>query len=393
MVSRVVFLSLVPLIGCSSVGVLSSEMPSTLENGQLAVTLDQVGACYNKSETDTAVFVGFVGRDPKTGEPAGVQACQGITGEDVLTEGASGIATTNLPSDLSVTLVLDASTSMVDRGIFNDMIQSAQGLVADANTTWRGRPGILTWRFVWFNDFIFEPVLNGPPQVEDLNLITAPKAGAATRLYAAIDYGIQLADANRTADNGSINGNSDILVVFSDGGDNASERDIAVPKGLCDKTVCSVTQPPVVERVGQLVRKVNERDWLQVFGLALQERPDDDFEQIVTANGRGRLIEGDGGITGAQVRSLFADALLEFVERRAIGFYGPVSFGEQTWTVRFHRTVEQAEKNRAGLVAEFTFDPENLPACDQSFVKELGDIELDFPTDERGTACTFVDAP
>lgn len=375
--------------GCSAQGRLSETKALQITNRHLSVTIDPVVSCYNEQDTRTGMFVSFIGRDPDTRAPLKVEACQSVTGNDVLGEGGSGVSSLNLKSDLSITLVIDASTSMVNSGVFDQVIEAAEQLVRNASVEWGQRPGQFTWRFIWFNDVVFEPIENVGPNPEDLRLIEAPAVGATTRLYSAIDYGIDLATENRTRGPNIDNQNTDILIVFTDGRDNASDRPIVADGALCPKgSGCKALDPAVVDGPRPLVRRLEDLPWLQVVTLALGDEPDKEaLRDIAHATEDGRLVESDA------VETLFDQARREFVEKRAFGFYGPVNFGDAEWTLQFYANPDDAMDARRGVLASYTFDPSELQSCEGSFVDGVQANWLSFDTDQTGSACTFDEIP
>lgn len=371
--------------GCSPEGKLSEDKAVQITNRHLSVTIDPVVSCYNESDTRTGMFVSFIGRDPDTRAPLKVEACQSVTGNDVLGEGGSGVSSLNLKSDLSLTLVVDASTSMVNSGVFDDVLEAAEKLVRNASVEWGERPGQFTWRFIWFNDYVFEPVENVSPNPSDLTLIEAPPVGATTRLYSAIDYGIDLATEHRTRGPNIDNQNTDILIVFTDGRDNASDRPIVADPALCPAGAgCKALDPAVVDGPTPLVRRLRELPWLQVVTLALGDQPDKEaLLDIAHATEEGRLVESDA------VETLFDQARREFVEKRAFGFYGPVNFGDAEWSLELFANPQDAMDRRRGVRATYRFDPSELPSCEGTFVDGVQSNWLTFETDQTGSACTF----
>lgn len=381
--------SLLLVSGCSPQGRLSDDKAVQITNRHLSVTIDPVVACYNEVDTRTGMFVSFIGRDPDTRAPLKVEACQSVTGNDVLGEGGSGVSSLNLKSDLSLTLVIDASTSMVTSGVFEEVVDAAERLVRNAGVEWGERPGQFNWRFIWFNDVIFEPESTIAPNPQDLGLIEAPAVGATTRLYSAIDYGIDLSVEHRTRGPNIDNQNTDILIVFTDGRDNASERPIVASPELCPTgSGCKAIDPTVVDGPKTLVQRLGELPWLQVVTLALGDEPDKDaLQSIAHATEEGRLIESDA------VDTLFDQARREFVEKRAFGFYGPVSFGKAEWTLDFFANAGDATQQRRGVQASYTFDPSELPSCEGGFVDGVEANWISFETDQTGSACTYDEIP
>jgi len=251
-------------------------------------------------------------------------------------EGGQSLGVENLTSDLHVTLLLDASNSVVQAGLFDQMKASAEELLSQGAAQWEERPGVFTWQVIWFNRLVNAASdAQGEWEFADIRDIPAPDPDddAFTRLYAAMEFAIR--DATATREEGIADGDRDnhLLAVFTDGGDNISGLPSGDPKIPSDVTkngkAFDTFGTNSINRA-QLERLMENRDWLQVSMLGLGSEIDREALDSLARAGNGTVFEGQ------DIERLFSRAQQSFEIQQNVGFRLPFNPDEpHVWELDF----------------------------------------------------------
>ncbi len=190
--------------------------------------LDNTQVEFDPTVGTTTIVVQFVARNahnvPLESDDLTVELR--INGERVDVEGILKEDSEQLRTSTYLTLVLDASYSMLEQEppAFGPMLAAARKTVASGRKLYADRPGVFDWSLYWFSDRIFTPLetTSGTQWGEtDIERIPAPRPGTFTKLYAALEVAVEESKlfaeefANDARD-------QHMIVVLSDGADNYS---------------------------------------------------------------------------------------------------------------------------------------------------------------------------
>ena len=131
-----------------------------------------------------------------------------------------------LDSELLLTMVLDASYSMVvdhTPRAFEPMLGAAQSSARRILDQWRERGDDAFQSWVWFDDYIYDPYGSADYNTANITLIPAPDAGTDTRLYGAMNFMLDRHESLRAQGNAAGLTDRHIMIVFTDGADNRSQ--------------------------------------------------------------------------------------------------------------------------------------------------------------------------
>lgn len=190
--------------------------------------LDNTHVQFDPSVGTTTVVVQFVARNgqsvPLEREDLVVELR--INGNRVDVEGILQEDSEQLRTNTYLTLVLDASYSMLEQEppAFGPMLSAARKTVTAGRTLYADRPGIFDWSLYWFNDRIYTPLetSSGTQWAEsDIERIPAPRPGTFTKLYAAMEVAVTRSKdfAEQFANDAR---DQHMIVILSDGADNYS---------------------------------------------------------------------------------------------------------------------------------------------------------------------------
>ncbi|MEO0604132.1 MAG: hypothetical protein AAF211_22035 [Myxococcota bacterium] len=248
-------------------------------------------------------------------------------------EGGETLDQADLDSNLHVTLVLDASRSIVEDELFEDMRLAAQQLLETGDRIWSERPGDFTWRVVWFDQWVWEA--DDDWTFADVPTIPAPTPDddGFTRMFAGVDFSVDQLTGLRAEGVAAGDRDNHLLVVFTDGRDNSSgRRSPAVPfeRGQTESEAGFTVHP--TSRVSQddIVAQLEGLDFLQVSLLALGNDVDQGVLDSFAQAGRGQVFAGN------DIEQLFADAERSFETLKTVGWRLPVNPGEELlWELDF----------------------------------------------------------
>ncbi|MEN0065763.1 MAG: vWA domain-containing protein [Myxococcota bacterium] len=291
--------------------------------------------------TDRDATEGFASFVVKTIDGGAVPASettitQTIDGEapgSGLWEGGQSLDEENLSSDIHVTLLLDASDSVVEAKLFDLMKESAEQLLRDGETQWAERPGNFTWQVIWFNQWVSRA--DGDWTFDDIADIPAPpqEFDGFTRLYSAMEFAVRNASEART--NGIAAGDRDnhLLAVFTDGRDNISGLDSEEPPvvdGLTKNGAAFTTFATNAINRAQLEELMRNRPWLQVSLLGFGSSIDSEELDALAEAGGGTVYEGN------DIERLFTRAQRSFEILQTVGWRLPFNPDEpHIWELEF----------------------------------------------------------
>ncbi|MEN0068199.1 MAG: hypothetical protein AAGA48_39115 [Myxococcota bacterium] len=286
----------------------------------------------------TRGFASFVLTDndgvPLTGDGSSVaQTIDGDAPGSGRWEGGESLDQTDLDSDLHVTLVLDASRSIVEEGLFDDMRQAAQRLLEDGAERWAARPGEFTWRVLWFNQWVWEA--DDDWAFADVGSIPEPTIDddGFTRMYAAIDFSVDQLTGLRAEGVAARERDNHLLVVFTDGRDNSSGRvspPVPFESGSTATEATFAVHPTPVVTENDIVAQLEGLGFLQVSLLALGNDVEEDVLDRFADAGRGQVFAGDN------LDQLFGDAERSFETLKTVGFRLPLNPGDaHDWELSF----------------------------------------------------------
>lgn len=310
---------------------------TTATDKRPGVELRQVSTCL---DGDATVGIGqFVLEDVDGNTiPASItKVTQTVDGDPPTSgkwEGGESLDEQDLESDLHVTLVLDASCSIAESAVFDDMKAAAVDLLAQGEELWSTRPGVFSWRILWFNDWVWEA--DDTWTLDDILEIPGPgeDADGFTRMYAGLDFAIDQADKLRK--NGVANGDLDnhLMVGFTDGQDNSSGRD-SPPVPFDSGTVTSgaeyfvhATKAITQQQTTNAIEGASP--FMQTSMLALGQDVDSEVLEDFTEAGRGTVFSAD------DVGTLFEEAGKSFETVQYVGWRLPLNPGDKhKWDLEF----------------------------------------------------------
>jgi hypothetical protein len=310
---------------------------------------------FDPSLGTTTVVVQLIARDgsesPLHGDELSIDLQ--LDGAPIDVEGLLSEDSEALASSLHLTLVLDASFSMLQHSppAFAPMLSAARRSTAAGKALYVDRPGTFDWDLVWFNDRIFRPVESTSETrwlETDIERIPAPGPGTFTKLYAAVASAVQ-SSAAHAATNPSSPRDQHLVVVFSDGADNYSWFDNGTLSGTGEvgpgrsfewTGAAPVTRAQVEQLLGN-----NAEVQLHVMGLGSAVN---DGELLALAGaGRGRYFKN---VEASQVDVLFDQVTREFTSVQTRGATIPVAPGAYTF-----RVVATRKDTGAQAVYSFRF--------------------------------------
>lgn len=353
------------LIGLS---LLTAGCPSGLPN-QVAterrpgVSTRAVSLCVDGDATEG--FASFVlnalnGDTIGAGETTITQTIDGAQPGSGKWEGGQSLDAMNLDSNIHVTLVLDASSSIVESGLFDQTTTAALDMLNQGRDLWKDRPGGFTWQVVWFNQWVWEST--GDWELEDIQSIPGPAKDddGFTRMYAAVDFAIGRTTEVRNQE-GIAAGDRDthLIVLFTDGRDNSSGRPSPKPpktSGVTSSKATYMVHPTEVVTAADVEAALEARDWLQLSILALGNDIDDRvLERFSDAAEGGQVYNGNN------VENLFGRAARSFETLQTVGWRLPLNPGEEhAWRVNFDvEGLPQTSSVRLDVMRDST-----TPDCD-----------------------------
>jgi hypothetical protein len=315
--------------GCSHEITLEPENTSAVHLEILDVP--QVG--FNPTVGTTTVVVQFIARNaqqvPLERDDMKIQLR--LDGQPIDVEGILKEDSEQLRTNLFLTLVLDASYSMLEQQppAFSPMLASARKAVTAGRALYFERPGLFDWKLYWFNDRLFKPleVMPGSDWLEsDIERIPQPSAGTFTKLFAAVEVAVndsrELAEtvANDPRDH-------HVMVVLSDGGDNYSwfpNSELFGTGSAGTNREFAYFGHKATSR-DQTLQGIRNHTALQVNVIGLGSAVKDADLSSLAAAGRGRYFKNPDS---NQIENLFDQVIKEFTSIQTHGVTVPVPSGD-----------------------------------------------------------------
>jgi hypothetical protein len=254
-----------------------------------------------------------------------------------------------------LSVVLDASYSIVAGNEFGNMKTAAASLVRSVSEAWAQRSGDLQWHLLWFNDQLHYP--SGQWAVNDIARIPEPTQGAFTKLFGAVEYAAEqmYTVGHGAGQNGFATGPLDhqMMVVFSDGRDNYSWKDnynLSNPRTLhsvVGTTLQYWTQGHEATTKQDILTSLGESGgpdhvYVMGFGAGIDEK---ELSEIASA-ANGRYFRDP---QGRNISALFDSVASEITTIQTYGAGMPLPAGDYEFTVRV------IYKANSSIRAEYSF--------------------------------------
>lgn len=293
---------------------------------------------YDPLRGTTTVVVQFVARNSRQvplGE-ADIDVTLGIDGRPIDVEGLLSQDSETLRTNLHLTLVLDASYSMLqhDSPAFAPMLSSAKRTLGSGSNLYADRPGDFEWDIIWFNDLIYRPLESTASlrwSMGDVERIPSPLQGSFTKLHAAVSEAIDISAAHAD-EYGSGPRDQHLIVTFSDGADNYSWFGNAEIGGQStldpDRQYRYFGAAPISRQQVEQKLQANPEVRMHVMGLGSQVN-DAELESLSKA-GDGQYFKN---LDASKVDTLFDQVIQEFTSVQVHGATVPLRPGQYTFEV------------------------------------------------------------
>jgi von Willebrand factor type A domain len=332
------------------------------ENGrcvtdQLNVTLVGQSACWIPETGAARVIVQYTAKD-ESGRNLGenttavnpLEASFFIDNRPMDSEAQLSSDSELLDSDLVVSLVLDASYSMLQHTppAFEPMKSAAINILEETQALWAQTESRFDWRVLWFDYALFSPALNmaGEPwAIGDIAHIPAPEKGTFTALYKAIN---RMVDTHQDLYNDGIAAgprDQHIMIVLSDGGDNQAhvdnpnlfeEQDNGKMLYWQKQGGEATSLAEVMTNVGSLP---NLRTFVIGFGNLFGTSHAQSLKDIAQA-GNGQYFFG---ADANNLEQIFRDVQSQFITLQTLGAEIPLAPGSYQFTLLVRHPVSGSE--------------------------------------------------
>jgi len=315
--------------GCGSDEIIEPESTAAVH----LEILDVPEVSYDPTVGTTTVVVQFVARNaeqvPINREGMDIELRLG--GNPIDVEGILQEDSVELRSNLYLTLVLDASYSMLEQEppAFDPMLASARKTVNAGHALYFTRPGLFDWKLFWFNDRLFTPleVAPGSDWLEsDIERIPPPDPGTFTKLFSAVEVAVE--DSKSFADqNANDPRDHHVMVVLSDGGDNYSW----FPNSELNGTGMAGTNREYVyfghkaTNEDQVLSTIRSHPALKLNVIGLGSSVVDSDLAALAAAGNGRYFKNPDS---SEIQDLFDQVILEFTSIQTNGVTIPLPSGD-----------------------------------------------------------------
>lgn len=338
------------------------------ENGscvddQLTVELVSQTACYIDDVGAVQLIVQYTaqdqdGRNPASapGAPEGyeLQTSIFVDGRPLDVEAQIERESELLQSDLVVSLVLDASYSMLEHEppAFEPMKTAAMDILRATANLWQATDSDFHWELLWFDSLLYMPLENMAGEswtIDDIAAIPEPPSGRFTALYKAIDKMVNTHAQLRESGIAAGPRDQHVMLVFSDGADNQGHVDNSGEENVTEHNLNnmlywaemggpSITLPEVKASVAEAA---NLRTYVIGFGESVDSSVQQSLEEIATS-GRGKFFYGR---ETSSLEELFREVQTEFVTLQTIGVRAPLA-GEHTFSLVVADPLTGAEGRR-----------------------------------------------
>jgi len=313
---------------------------------------------WNSTSGKTTVVIQFTPRD-ENGLPlegSKINIGMNVDDKEIDNESLLEESAKELEVNLLYSMVLDASYSMTQHNppAFEPMKQAAKKSLDEVNGIWSSRPGKADFSLLWFDEFLQRSV--GQWSSNNILLIPTPKAGTATKLYAAVDY--MASDMAQAFQSGVAAGSRDrhIMIVLSDGADNLSWFDNSGTEEILSLTggvqYRKLGWPP--STLGDALNRIKAHPKLTVHVIGLGSAVNDTELTEIANAGNGVYLKNP---STTEVNSLFSRVTKEFTTLQTRGAAIPLPPGDYTFTL-----VVKNKRNTESDNYSFSFHAGDLNA-------------------------------
>lgn len=318
-----------------------------MENGdcvvdQLSVEVLSRSICRNPLNGATRIILQFITRDETglaldpvvdaNGESTALSSQLIVNSRPADVESLLSRDSELLKSDLAISLVLDATPSMLQHTppAFEPMKTAAVSVLQELQQAWNANAAQFHWELTWFDSFIFRPAPNNRGDnwsITDIASIPTPTEGNFTGLWKAMHYGIGVHE--ELYDSGIAAGQRDqqVMVVFSDGDDNHSYFDNRNATGsgdINDMLFWSYSgyAPTTLDDIkNRIAANPDLRIYVIAFGDKIGETGRAHLQEIAQLS-RGQYFSGSDGNNLGQ---LFNNVKREFITMQTLGVETPLN--------------------------------------------------------------------
>lgn len=329
---------------------------------QLAVTLVSQTACWMPETGAARVIVQYTARDEAgrnlatttdTSNDSGLQARFFVNNQPMDVEAQLSSDSELLNSDLVVSLVLDASGSMLEHTppAFTPMKNAAMDILRETQNAWAQTSSQFDWRLMWFDYALYTPMENmaGEPwTVDDIAHIPEPQQDANTAftaLYKAVNKMVGI--HKDLYDSGVAAGPRDqhVMLIFSDGGDNQAHVDnpkLSEEQNLNNMLFWKKEGGAATDLAGvknNVASAPNLRTFVIGFGSFFDGSHTQSLKDIASS-GRGQYFFG---ADATNLNQLFRDVQTEFVTLQTLGAEVPLAPDTYTFSLLVKHPLSGSE--------------------------------------------------
>ncbi len=332
---------------------------------QLTVEIVSENACRNPENGATRLILQFVTRDqagvaldPQVDanqEPSALDSQLFINDRPADVESLLSRDSELLKSDLAVSLVLDATYSMLQHNppAFEPMKAAAVNVLQELQQLWTANDSLFHWELTWFDELIYRPAPNNrgtPWSIEDTAKIPSPKQGQFTGLWKAVHYGIGVHEALYSEQIAAGPRDQQVMIVFSDGDDNHSffANDDEAHRGngnLAEMLFWSFTGYPKTS-IDDIKARLAENPQLRIYVIAFGDQIGEDGRaklQELAQLSHGQYFAGSDSNNLGQ---LFDSVKKEFITMQTLGVETSLDLGQYEFSLRTKHLPSGAEGKR-----------------------------------------------
>lgn len=256
------------------------------------------------------------------------------------------ISENEIAAELLVSLVLDASYSMVNDhspSAFAPMLAAARSSLTRIQNQWKARSGDSYSSWIWFDDYIYDPYAGSDYATSNIVKIPRPQPGTDTRLYGAIEF---MADRHEQLRQGTgsqapiADGPIDrhVMIVFTDGRDNRSgfvttPLQSYIPTPFPHERL----RPGQATSLSSLETRLEQLPFLTLFVIGFGSDVESEVLRSIANSRQGIYVESS---STASIQTLFDSisreigALRQFGARKSEPLVGPHTFSIRARSVR-----------------------------------------------------------
>lgn len=330
---------------------------------RLTVELVSQSACWVESNEATRVIVQYAVRDengrnlataPASANGDELPANFFINEKPMDVEARINSGSELLNSDLVVSLVLDASYSMLthEPPAFEPMKAAAMSILRETQNLWAQTEGSdFYWQLLWFDTLISTPTENmaGEPwTIDDIARIPEPPGKTFTALYKAINK--MVATHRELYESGVAAGSRDqhVMLILSDGADNQwyVSNEAESEKRNLDNMLFWTREGGAKTSIEQVIANLQATPYLRTHVIGFGSFVDSDLQQNlkdIASAGRGQYFFG---IDTDTLSELFRAVQTEFVTLQTLGAEVPLPEGEYRFSLEVTHPQTGAEGSK-----------------------------------------------